>query len=50
MNDSSLAKPKLFKLAHNYRSHQGIIALGALLIDNLYEGNLAYIQLSPQVF
>ena len=38
MKDSTLAKPKEFKLAHNYRSHQGIIALGALLIDNLWKG------------
>jgi len=38
MNQSSLSKPKEFRLAHNYRSHQGIIALGALLIENLWNG------------
>ncbi|KAF8453351.1 hypothetical protein BGX38DRAFT_417317 [Terfezia claveryi] len=38
MKRSSLSKPKEFRLAHNYRSHQGIIALGALLIDNLWNG------------
>src|SRR5258705_7483354 len=38
MNQSSLAKPREFRLAHNYRSHQGIIALGAWLIESLWNG------------
>ncbi|KAF8420242.1 hypothetical protein EV426DRAFT_566796 [Tirmania nivea] len=38
MNNNSLSKPKEFRLAHNYRSHQGIIALGALLIESLWNG------------
>lgn len=34
--EPELARPKMFKLAKNYRSHQGIISLAAFVMSLLY--------------
>lgn len=36
--EESLEKPKLFLLAKNYRSHQGILALASSVVDLLWKG------------
>ena len=38
MNQGDLARPKLFTLATNYRSHQGILGLAALIMELLWKG------------
>ena len=38
MNQPELARPQLFMLAKNYRSHQGILGLASLVMDMLWNG------------
>ena len=38
MNQNRLAKPILFKLAKNYRSHRGILRVASLVMDLLWRG------------
>ena len=38
MNQEELAKPTMFKLAKNYRSHQGILRLASLVMSLLWKG------------
>ncbi|KAI9731582.1 MAG: hypothetical protein M1834_004702 [Cirrosporium novae-zelandiae] len=38
-NQVQIARPMLFTLSKNYRSHQGILALASLVMDMLWNGN-----------
>jgi len=38
MNQPELARPQLFMLAKNYRSHQGILGLASLVMEMLWNG------------
>jgi hypothetical protein len=40
-NQAQLARPTLFALSKNYRSHQGILALASLVMEMLWNGNAA---------
>ncbi|KAF8460724.1 hypothetical protein BDZ91DRAFT_851386 [Kalaharituber pfeilii] len=44
----SWAKPELFPLAKNYRSHQGILSLAADIVQMLYNGFPAQIDILPR--
>jgi hypothetical protein len=35
-----LARPTLFTLSKNYRSHQGVLALASLVMEMLWNGNI----------
>lgn len=38
--DPSAAKPELFSLSHNFRSHQGILSLASFVMELLWKGEL----------
>ncbi|KAF8459286.1 P-loop containing nucleoside triphosphate hydrolase protein [Kalaharituber pfeilii] len=44
----SWAKPELYKLAKNYRSHQGILSLAADIVQLLYNGFPSQIDILPR--
>ena len=39
-SDPRIARPEVFKLAKNFRSHQGIISLASFVMNLLYKGRL----------
>lgn len=45
--EKDLAKPELFSLSRNFRSHQGILSLASFVMDLLWRGEFLLIYYFP---